>query len=176
MMKRPINSWGTRGVLRHKDNLSKFPLPYHNVQIPLLVRSGIWIVGPFIRSSPPEKIKCHYSPRRSEIGKKAIIQMTIIWEAVHQNERRFLPRIFSDVNAVLISLHELIYEIHLLPGFPDRPCLSELAMHWLLLFLEISDAFQKQVILINDVVCERFCLQPLYVEILYGANGRLTGK
>lgn len=114
--------------MRHKDNLSKFPLLDHSLQIPFLILGGIWIVSRLIRSSPPKKIKGHYSPCRREIGKKAIIEMKIIWEAVHQDDRRLLPRIFSDVNAVLISLHELLYEIHLLPEDSQpvsaRPALS----------------------------------------------------
>jgi len=38
--------------------------------------------------------------------------MKIIWDAVHQDDRRLLPCIFADVNAMLISLHELFCEIH----------------------------------------------------------------
>ena len=38
--------------------------------------------------------------------------MKIIWEAMHQDDRRLLPCIFSDVNAMLISVHELFCEIH----------------------------------------------------------------
>ncbi len=103
--------------MRHKDHLSKFPLLDHSVQIPLLILSGIWIIGRFIGSSPPKKIKGHYAPRRREIGKKAIIEMKIIWEAVHQDDRRLLPCIFSDVNAMLISPYELFCETHRYPGF-----------------------------------------------------------
>lgn len=33
--------------------------------------------------------------------------MKIIRKAVHQDDRRLFARIFSDVNAVLISLHEM---------------------------------------------------------------------
>ncbi len=39
--------------------------------------------------------------------------MKIGWEVVHQDDRPFLTRRLYDVNAVLISLHELLYEIHL---------------------------------------------------------------
>jgi len=40
---------------------------------------------------PPEKIKRDYPPRRREIGNEAIIEMKIIWEAVHQDDRRLPP-------------------------------------------------------------------------------------
>jgi hypothetical protein len=37
----------------------------------------------------------------------------IRWETTHENDRPSLARVLSDVNAVLISLHELFYAIHL---------------------------------------------------------------
>jgi hypothetical protein len=40
--------------------------------------------------------------------------MQIVREAVHQNDRGLPTCIVSDVDAVLISLHELLQEIHLL--------------------------------------------------------------
>jgi hypothetical protein len=43
--------------------------------------------------------------------------MKIIREAMHQDDRRLLPRIFSGVNAMLTSLHEVFCEIHRYPGF-----------------------------------------------------------
>ena len=49
-----------------------------------------------------------------KIWKKAIVEMKIIRKAVHQDDRRLFARIFSDVNAVLMSLHEVFRKIHIL--------------------------------------------------------------
>jgi hypothetical protein len=40
--------------------------------------------------------------------------MKVVGKAMHQNDRWFLTRILSDVNAVLLSLYKLLYEVHLL--------------------------------------------------------------
>lgn len=51
--------------------------------------------------------------------------MKIIRKAVHQGDRRLFARIFSEVNAVLISLHEIFRKIHILLKDP-RSSLSGL--------------------------------------------------
>ena len=105
----------------HKDNLPKFSLLDHGLQVPLLIGGGIWIVRRLIRCSAPEKIKSHNSPDGRKIWKKAIVEMKIIRKAVHQDDRRLFSRIFSDVNSVLISLHEMFCKIH---SLLKDPCSS----------------------------------------------------
>lgn len=51
--------------------------------------------------------------------------MKVIRKAVHQDDRRLFARMFSDVNAVLISLHEMFRKIHILLKHP-RPSLPGL--------------------------------------------------
>src|SRR5262245_37647465 len=111
MFNRPINSRWAGGVMRHKDNLSELQLLDHGVQVSLLIFCGVRIAKRLIRRPPPEKIKCHYSTRR-QIGEKAIIKMKIVWEAMHQNNRRFGARILSGVNVVLASLDKMFHEHH----------------------------------------------------------------
>jgi len=98
--------------MRHKDNSSKLQSLDHGVQISLLILSGVRIARRFIRRPPPEKIKCHYSTRRRQIGNKAIVKVKIVWKAMHQNDRRFGARILSGVNAVLVSLYKMFLELH----------------------------------------------------------------
>jgi len=99
--------------MRHKYNSPEPQSLDHGVQISLLILSGVRIARRLIRRPPPEKIKCHYSTRRRQVGKKAIIKMKIVWEAMHQNDRRLLTRIFSGVNAVLVSLYKLFLQLRL---------------------------------------------------------------
>ncbi len=38
--------------------------------------------------------------------------MYVVWEAMHQNDGRFLSRVFSDVDPVLIPLYESLLVDH----------------------------------------------------------------
>src|SRR4029450_941353 len=67
-----------------------------------------------LRRAPAEKIENHNSARRREKGYKTIIEMEIVWEAVHQNDRRFGARVFSRIDAELSSMHRVFSELHLL--------------------------------------------------------------
>ena len=107
--------------MRHQDNLPKLPLLDHSVQITFLIPGGIWIASGLVRGSPSEKIEGQYAPRWGEMGNKAVIEMKIIREAVHQQNRRVRAGVLSDVDAVLISLHEMFCKIH---SLLKDPCSS----------------------------------------------------
>jgi hypothetical protein len=49
-----------------------------------------------------------------EKGNDPIIEVNVIREAMHQNDGGLGARIISDVDAVLVSTHEPLCEIHLL--------------------------------------------------------------
>ena len=119
-MKRPLNGWWARGVMRHQDNWSKLQLCDHSVKVARLIFGTVRIVGRFIRGSPAEEVKRDYTPRRRQTGHKAIMEMKIVRETVHQDDRGFLTRVFAGANAVSISLDELFCEVHV-AGAPNRP-------------------------------------------------------
>lgn len=98
--------------MRHKDHLSKLQTCDHSVQVAPLVLRAIGIVSRFIRSPPAEKVERDYAARRREVGHKAIMEMKIIWEAMHQNDRGFLTRMVAGVNGVPTPLYELFGEVH----------------------------------------------------------------
>jgi hypothetical protein len=58
---------------------------------------------------PTDKIKCNDSTRCREIRRETVVEMEVVWEPMHQNDRRLLSRVFSDEDPVLI----LLYETHL---------------------------------------------------------------
>jgi hypothetical protein len=38
--------------------------------------------------------------------KQTVVEACVVWEAMHQNDRRFLSRVFSNVDPVLVPLYE----------------------------------------------------------------------
>ena len=40
------------------------------------------------------------------VGNRRVVEVFVVWEAMHQNDRRFLSRVFSD-NPVLIPLDKV---------------------------------------------------------------------
>src|SRR5260370_22641057 len=104
MSKSPINGWGTRSVVGHQHNLFKFELLNDGVEIQRLIRGGIGVSGGFVRFPPPEKIKGHDPARGREPGKKAIIELHIVWEAMHQDDRGLLPGILARREAIGTAL------------------------------------------------------------------------
>jgi hypothetical protein len=44
---------------------------------------------------------------------EAIIEVRIVWKAVHQDDRRFFAGMLSRVYAVLVALYERFFESHL---------------------------------------------------------------
>ena len=95
----------------HEIDLSKFQLFDDSVQISFLILSGVWISKRFVRSPPSEEIKRDYATRR-KMGHQSVVQMKIVRKAVHQDDARFLARIFSGVNAMFTVRYKAFYEIH----------------------------------------------------------------
>jgi hypothetical protein len=44
--------------------------------------------------------------------KQTVVEVYVVREAMHQNDRRFLSRVFSDVDPVLIPLYESLWVDH----------------------------------------------------------------
>jgi hypothetical protein len=82
------------------------------IQFPDLVGSGIRIAGGFVRSTPPKKIKGNDSTRWREIRNQTVVEVEVVWEAMHQNDRRFLSRMISNVDPMLIPLYESLLVDH----------------------------------------------------------------
>ena len=52
-------------------------------------------------------IICEYDPaRRREVRRQTVVQVYIVRESVHENDRRFRPRVISDVDPVLAPPNE----------------------------------------------------------------------
>jgi len=96
----------------HKHNFSKLQLLDNSIQFSDLILGRIWIVRGFFGSSPSQKIKRHNTARR-KIGNKAIMQMKIVWKAVHQNDAWFFTRVLFDINAMLPPVYDWLDKIHL---------------------------------------------------------------
>jgi hypothetical protein len=107
MSKRPINGWWTRSVVCDQHNLFKFELLNDCVDIQRLIRGCIGVSGGFGRFPPPKKIKGHDPAGGREPGKKAIIEMHIVWEAMHQDDRGLLPWILAHREVIGTALYDV---------------------------------------------------------------------
>src|SRR5215475_11194907 len=76
------------------------------VEVTDLIVGGVWVAGRLIRTAPPEKIKSHDPARRREVRRQTVVQMYVVRESVHENDRRFRPRVISDVDPVLVPLNK----------------------------------------------------------------------
>jgi len=72
-----------------------------------LIRGGIGVSGRFGRFPPPKKIKGHDPAGGREPGKKAIIEMHIVWEAMHQDDRGLLPWILAHREVIGTALYDV---------------------------------------------------------------------
>jgi hypothetical protein len=82
------------------------------VQVADLVVGGIRVAGWLIRFAPPEKVKENDPARRREVWNQAVVEVHVVREPVHQNDRRFRPRMLADVDPVSISLHKRLLVDH----------------------------------------------------------------
>src|SRR5258708_7397554 len=107
MCKRPINRRWTRSVVGHQHHLLKVQLLHHGVEVPHLIGCGVGIASRFLRFSPAEKIKGHDPVCGSEPGKQAIVEMQIVWEAMHQDNGRLLAWILTRVDVIGTALDDM---------------------------------------------------------------------
>src|SRR5215471_21799981 len=73
---------------------------------------GIRIAERLIRSTPPKKIKGNNSTRWREKRIQTVVEVQVVRQAMHQDDRRFLSRIFSDEDPVFIPLYEGLLVSH----------------------------------------------------------------
>ncbi len=95
-----------------ENNSSKLQLFDDSIQVAYLILGCIWIAKRFIRTSPPKKVECNHAARWCEIREKSVIQMKVVWKAVHQNNGRLLARVLSGVNVVATPFYKPLCEIH----------------------------------------------------------------
>ncbi|SRR5260221_8115962 len=107
MSKRPINGWGTRSVVGHQHDVFEFELLNDGIEIQCLIRGGIGVSGGFIRFSPPKKIKRHDPARGDQPGKQTIVEMQIVWKAMHQDNGRSFPWILTRVDVRRAALYDM---------------------------------------------------------------------
>jgi hypothetical protein len=98
--------------VRDEDYLPKPQLGDDGIQVTGLTGSGIRITGGFIRSTPPKKIKGNDSTRWRQIRRQTVVEVQVVREPMHQNDRRFLSRVFSDVDPMLVPLYENLLVDH----------------------------------------------------------------
>src|SRR6266545_4772998 len=113
MTKCPVNGRRARGIVGNQDYLPQVQRLHHTVQVPFLIVGGVWISEWFVRRAPSEEIEGHHSAGCRDKRHKTIIEVEIIWKAVHQNNDRFRASIFTRVDAVLSSRHKVFSEVHL---------------------------------------------------------------
>src|SRR3989454_5295803 len=107
MSKRPINRWWTRSVVGHKHHLLELQLFNHCIDVPHLIRCCVGIPGWFIRGAPPKKIKRHDPARGREPGDETIVEMQIVWKAMHQENWGIFPWILSCRDVIGTSLYDM---------------------------------------------------------------------
>src|SRR5215472_14633587 len=73
---------------------------------------GIRIAERLIRSTPPKKIKGNDSTRWREKRIQAVVKVQVVRQAMHQDDRRFLSRIFSNEDPMFIPLYESLLVSH----------------------------------------------------------------
>src|SRR6266568_4804636 len=107
MSKRPINRWRARSVVRYQHHLLEVQLLNHGVEVPHLICCGIGIASRFIRFSPSEKIKGHDPAGGDQPGKQTIVEMQIVWKAMHQDDGRPFPWILTRINVIGTALYDM---------------------------------------------------------------------
>jgi hypothetical protein len=80
-------------------------------------RRATRIAERFIGIAPSLEIECDDLARRREKGNKAIIEVKVVWEAVHQNDGWHLAQVFSGVNLVSVPAYKRSCEIHRRSGY-----------------------------------------------------------
>ncbi len=107
MGQRPINGRWARSVVGHQHHLLQVQLLNHGVEVPHLICCGVGIASRFIRFSPSEKIKGHDPAGGDQPGKQTIVEMQIVWKAMHQDDGWLLPWILTRVDVIGAALYEV---------------------------------------------------------------------
>src|SRR5262249_18364897 len=82
------------------------------IQVTDLIVGGIRVASRLIRTAPPEKIKGDDSARRREVRSQTVVEVQVVRESVHQNDRWFRPRLVPDVDPVSVPLHKSLLVDH----------------------------------------------------------------
>jgi hypothetical protein len=98
--------------VRDEDNFRKPQLNDHGIEVSDLIGSGIRIAEGFIRRAPAKKIKGNNSTRWREIRKQTVVEMQIVREPVHQDDRRLFAWVFADADSMLIPPYETLSVAH----------------------------------------------------------------
>src|SRR5262245_15792383 len=59
-----------------------------------------------LRTAPPEEVEEHNPARRQEVRNQTVVEVDAVREPVHENDRRFRPRVVPDVDPVLVPPHK----------------------------------------------------------------------
>jgi hypothetical protein len=107
MCQRPINGWWTRSVVGYQHYLLEVQLLNHGVEVQRLIVGCIGIASRFRRFPPSEKIKGHDPAGGDQPGKQTIVEMQVIWKAMHQDDGGLLPWILTRVEVRGAALYEV---------------------------------------------------------------------
>src|SRR5512135_2415079 len=122
----PVNGGWARGVVRDEEDLLKPQLDDDGIQVTDLIGGGIRIAGWLIRTAPPKKIKENDSAWRREVRNQTIVEVYVVREPMHQNDRWFRARVVSDIDPVLVPLHKsLLVDHHSLRKGCHPTCISD---------------------------------------------------
>src|SRR5947199_635484 len=108
MGKRPINGWWTGSIVCDQHDLLKFELRNDGVEVPHLIGCGVGILGGLIGSSPTKKVKRHDPARGREPGKQTVVEMQIVWKAMHQDDSWLLPWILTRIQVIGATLYDML--------------------------------------------------------------------
>src|SRR6516164_8954205 len=107
MGQRPINGRWARSVVGEEHHLLQVQLLNHGVEVAHLIGCGVGIASRFLRVSPSEKIEGHDPARGAQPGEQTIVEMQIVWEAMHQDDGRLLPPILARIQVIGTALDDV---------------------------------------------------------------------
>src|SRR5829696_6037393 len=117
MPQSPVDRWRPRGIVGDQYHALEAEVPYYRVEVPGLVVGGVGVALWLVRASPTEEVENHNPPPR-QVWHQPVVEVQIVWEAVHQHDRGFLPRELPRVYAVLAPRHLVFFVLHLFTFFP----------------------------------------------------------
>ena len=98
--------------MRDEDGLPEPQLSDDGIEVTDLIVGSVRIAGRLVRTAPPEKIKQHDAARRREVRRQPVVEVYVVREPVHENDRRFRPRVVSDVDPMVIPLNKSLLVGH----------------------------------------------------------------
>jgi hypothetical protein len=98
--------------VRDEGDLPEPQLVDDGIQVTDLIGSGIRVASRLIRTAPPEKIKCDDSARRRDVREQSVVEVHVVREPMHHNDRWFRPRMVADVDPVSVPLHKRLFVGH----------------------------------------------------------------